>query len=604
MEQRTPVISIIGRPNVGKSSIFNRLMGIQHKAITHDRAGVTRDRHYGLYKWEGRNITSDVIFVDTGGFYPEELVKDEADMKKEDIFFKSMQSHARLAIRESDFILFVVDGREGLLPTDQVIAEILQKEGKPFALVVNKIDTSKQDGDELGFYSLGVFEEQMFCVSAAHGRGFESLKELIDDMIIEIKNFEQKEKEQIQKAIAPKNDVVARVCIIGAPNAGKSTTLNRLLGVNRALVTNIAGTTVDPIDGYFDLDFGKDAQKLKQRKSNTVNDRLLITEYDRIKSVHPDLFKDIMIAPIEGEVSFDEAIQEIKENEAQELQDSQESQDDQEFSELSEELNSEWENWSEGEDLNREEMIETVEEDLNTVRSIHLIDTAGIRKQSHVKEFVESQSVFRALRCITESDVVIYLVDATKGITHQDRRLLDIAYEKGKSIVIGLNKFDLLSEKLSSSYDRKEWLEDIRYKIPWLDFCQLTPFSAKYGDGIHRLKKALIETILIREQRVSTSELNYVVQEIVDRHPIIVQKARGTRFKVKYASLVKNDPPTFLLFSNRSKGIPANYQKYIKNNLRAYFGYKNTPVHLIFRSGYDLEQKAKKSSKSGGRKNL
>ena len=232
-----------------------------------------------------------------------------------------------------------------------------------------------------------------------------------------------------------------------------------------------------------------------------------------------------------------------------------------------------------------------------TIRSIHLVDTAGIRKQSHIKEFVESQSVFRALRCITESDVVIYLVDAEKGISHQDRRLLDIAYEKGKSVIIGLNKFDLLSENLKDTKARTEWIEDIRYKIPWLDFCQLIPFSAKYGNGIKKLRRSLKETILIREQKVPTSELNYVIQEIVDRHPIVVQKARGTRFKVKYASFVKSDPPTFLLFSNRSKGIPTNYQKYIKNNLNAYFGYRNTPVHLIFRSGYDLEQKAKHSNK-------
>lgn len=583
MSVTTPVISIIGRPNVGKSSVFNRLMRSQHKAITHDMPGVTRDRHYGLYQWEGNKVNADVIFVDTGGFYPKELVKDEKEMAKEDIFFRNMQSHALTAIRESDFILFVVDGREGVLPTDEAIAEILNKEGKPFCLVVNKLDTSKQDGEELAFYALGVDEEQMFTVSAAHGRGFEDLRDLIDDIILLTREQKESQADSLQKAIAPKSDVVARVCLIGAPNAGKSTTLNRLLGVERALVTNIAGTTVDPIDGYFDLDFGEDAKKLKPRRANTLNDKLLVAEYDRLKEAHPDLFKDIQIKALEEE-DQDDILEDIQTTEDAFVSD--------------EELSAEWSNWAsgvEGEITNiehHEEVLPTT-----TIRSIHLVDTAGIRKQSHIKEFVESQSVFRALRCITESDVVIYLVDAEKGISHQDRRLLDIAYEKGKSVIIGLNKFDLLSENLKDTKARTEWIEDIRYKIPWLDFCQLIPFSAKYGNGIKKLRRSLKETILIREQKVPTSELNYVIQEIVDRHPIVVQKARGTRFKVKYASFVKSDPPTFLLFSNRSKGIPTNYQKYIKNNLRAYFGYRNTPVHLIFRSGYDLEQKAKHSNK-------
>jgi GTP-binding protein len=590
MSVKTPVISIIGRPNVGKSSVFNRLMRSQHRAITHDMPGVTRDRHYGLYQWEGNKVTSDVIFVDTGGFYPKELVKDEKEMAKEDIFFRNMESHALTAIRESDFILFVVDGREGVLPTDEVIADILKKEGKPFVLIVNKLDTSKQDGEELAFYALGIDEEQMFTVSAAHGRGFEDLRDLVDDVILLTQEQEESYADSLQRAIAPKSEVVARVCLIGAPNAGKSTTLNRLLGVERALVTNIAGTTVDPIDGYFDLDFGADAAKLKPRRANTMNDKLLVAEYDRLKEAHPDLFKDIQIKAFEEDEQDDilEDMANVEESFAGE-----------------EELSAEWTDWAsggEGELASKDDNDEE-EEALpeSTIRSIHLIDTAGIRKQSHIKEFVESQSVFRALRCITESDIVIYLVDAEKGISHQDRRLLDIAYEKGKSVIIGLNKFDLLSEKVRDTKARQEWLEDIRYTIPWLDFCQLIPFSAKYGNGIKKLRKVLKETILIREQKVPTSELNYVIQEIIDRHPIVVQKAAGTRFKVKYASFVKSDPPTFLLFSNRSRGIPANYQKYIKNNLRAYFGYRNTPVHLIFRSGYDLEQKAKISNKRANR---
>jgi GTP-binding protein len=226
-------------------------------------------------------------------------------------------------------------------------------------------------------------------------------------------------------------------------------------------------------------------------------------------------------------------------------------------------------------------------------RSIHLVDTAGIRKQKSIKGFVESQSVYRSLRCISESDVVLYMVDATKGVGHQDRRLLDIALEKGKSVIICMNKMDLMKEKLKSSEDRKNWLQDLRDHLPWLAFCDIVPISAKHGKAIKRLKKVIKKSIITRHKVIPTGELNRAVFELVERNPVIVKKSGGKRLKVKYTSHIKSDPPTFLFFTNRSKGVPENYQRYLKNGLRQYFELDNAPVHLMFRTGKDLSKRGK-----------
>ncbi|MEX1098884.1 MAG: GTPase, partial [Bacteriovoracaceae bacterium] len=248
-------------------------------------------------------------------------------------------------------------------------------------------------------------------------------------------------------------------------------------------------------------------------------------------------------------------------------------------------------------DLAQEEDVQeqSPEED-SPYRSIKVIDTAGIRKQKQVKGFIEEQSVYRSLKAITESDIVIFMVDATKGITHQDRRLCDIALEKGKSIIICLNKVDLLKDIMSDGRKKREWLLDLRASIPWLGFCELIPLSAKKGSYISHLKRSLVSTMVIRSQKVSTSRLNKTVTHLVDRHPITLDKSAGKRFRVKYASMLKASPPTFLLFTNKSQGIPANYRRYLSNGLRREFQLVNTPVHLIFRTSGDIEKRLQKTA--------
>ncbi|MEI8348420.1 MAG: GTP-binding protein, partial [Pseudomonadota bacterium] len=219
---------------------------------------------------------------------------------------------------------------------------------------------------------------------------------------------------------------------------------------------------------------------------------------------------------------------------------------------------------------------------------VQVLDTAGIRKKKMVNGPIEIQAVYRALHSISEAEVVLYVVDATKGLAHQDCRLLDIAKEQGKSLVICLNKVDLLRNTMKDKKKQKEWLEEFRYRIPWLNFCELVPISAKTGMGMGALKKALAETILIRHGQIPTREINQVVSDLLGRNSLLVDSSTQKELKVRYATLVKSNPPTFLLFSNRSKGIPKTYRRYLQNGLRDAFTLKNTPIHIIFRRNSQL----------------
>lgn len=557
MKTSPPVVSFIGRPNVGKSSIFNRLMRKSFKSMTYDIPGVTRDRHYSILTLENNDLSAkeDLILVDTGGFYPEKV--EETQNKKESVrpFFNIMADHAKLAIDESDLILFVVDVREGLLPFDESIARYLRESKKPVWLLVNKFDTDKQLGDESEFYKLGL-DGEFLVVSAEHGRGLTDLKEKLYDFADKFQT-QKLEDEAVQKGVRPRHDVIGSVAIVGAPNAGKSTLLNNLIGAQRALVSNIAGTTVDPIEGYIDLNFGKDVallqgQENEFRKSNIE----LKNEYEEFKE---EMAESTLI-------DFDEEVED--------------------YEELEERLDQVMAD-------NVEDEVE-LEEEVDTYRSIKLIDTAGIRKQKSVKGFIEEQSVYRSLKAISECDVVLFMVDVTKGITHQDRRLCDIALEKGKSIVLCLNKVDLISHLINDPKKKREWMLDLRSQIPWLNFCELVTISALKNKNIASLKRALKSTLLVRNKKIGTGQLNRVVSYLVDKNPIVLENTRGAYFKVKYASMLKSAPPTFLLFTNKSKGIPTNFRRYLKNGLRREFNLMNSPVHIIFRTTTDMERRMKR----------
>jgi len=481
------IVSLIGRPNVGKSSIFNRLMQKQHKVITYDQPGVTRDGHYGLMPNEV-DLKKDIILVDTGGFYPEKVEEDDS-------FLPFMAEAAQIAIDESDLILLVMDIRDGLLSVDEKIVSIVRKSKKPFKILLNKCDTTKQELLIADFFALGISEEDLVMISAAHGRGVNGLKE----DIIKFSELTQGQSEKSRYLSAtPKGKLVGSLALIGAPNVGKSTLLNLFLGVERALVSPIAGTTVDPIEGHLPIHFTEEEKELLKL-----------------------------------------------------------SEEDNEF-------------------------------------CLKIVDTAGIRRKRAVTGFIESQSVYRSLRAITEADIVLYLIDAQTGITHQDRRLCDIVLEKGKSLVIGINKVDLIKETMQDNIAKREWMLDIEFDLPWARFCDIVPFSAKEKKGIKGIKQAIKETLFILNRKVETAEVNRCMTELVGRNPIMIKgsksKKRDAPLKIKYSTIVKMNPPTFLLFANRSHNIPTSYRRYLQNGIREYFDFKNTPVHLVFRTGKEKEQ--------------
>lgn len=589
--KRDMVVSLIGRPNVGKSSLFNRLMKRQHKALTLDRPGVTRDRHYGIANFdELMNIPEkEIVLVDTGGFYPQRVEEGKDSVSA---FFNIMKDHAKLAIDESDLVLFVVDAREGILPVDREIASAIRSRKKPFWLIVNKFDSDAQAGSEFEFYELGVDPEEMYTLSAAHGVGVTLLRENLQKRANDFAKSDLDSKPTLQHGVTPRENVVARVALIGAPNAGKSTMLNQLVGSERALVSDIPGTTVDPIEGFFDLYFGVDAAELDKRVELVQHDGPLYQQYESFRQNNPEFF-------VEMNASYEE--EDFDENEDNMLLeafgDFEEEQVDEEA--LDDEL---YAKAFESEEETTVEEIENIEEpsapEGSFWRTLHIVDTAGIRRQKSIDDALEEQSVYRSLRSITESDIVVYMVDATKGVGHQDRRLLDIALDKGKSVIVVLNKMDIKNRDFKEDKERREWIADLRATLPWLSFCDVIPLSALKGTGLSALKKSLKKTVLIRRRPVSTGELNRQVFDLIERHPIVVKRSSGKRLKIRYASMVKTDPPTVLLFSNKSKGIPETYKRYLKNGIRQAFTLDNTPVHLLFRTGHDLAQRMKKVKRS------
>jgi GTP-binding protein len=613
MNKRSMVVSIIGRPNVGKSTIFNRLMKKQYLAMTHDQPGVTRDRHYGILKleeaFEGDYTEEDLILVDTGGFYPDKIEIDPKKKNNVDPFFNIMADHAKLAIDESDLVLFVVDVRDGLLPFDKGISDYIRSTKKPFWLLLNKFDSEKQDGEQYDFFNLGLDDEDMHQISAEHNRGFNDLRE---KLMVAVKKFKANDKSQndeanLQNGVQPRNDVVSSVAIIGAPNAGKSTLLNCLVGAQRALVSEIAGTTVDPIEGYVDLYFGPDIE-------------LLSTQDNAFRKDNSKIYEEMKQYAETGDVVLDEVDEDdLTENEKKiyvEFGQTEEYKAFQEEEEITgsgaadfsfDESNTGKDYFSENEIINEieknwnapAEEVENLENAqwVNRWRSIKLVDTAGIRKSKLVEGFIETQSVYRSLRAISESDVVLFMIDSTLGITHQDRRLIDIALEKGKSLIVCLNKIDLLKDIFADAKKKKEWTQNLRDDVPWLSFCQLVTISAQKNRNINYLREALKRTIVTRNRKIPTGALNRCFSTLTDKNPVVIKKTSGGRLKIKYASMLKSSPPTFLLFSNKSQGIPDNYRRYLVNGLRTEFDLVNTPVHLIFRTSTDIERRMKKVEK-------
>ena len=436
-----PIVAIIGKPNVGKSTFFNYLAG-SRISIVQDTPGVTRDRIYAETNWRGRTFT----LVDTGGIEPD----------SEDIILSQMREQANLAIAMADVIIFLTDIKQGVTAADREISLMLKKSGKPIVLVCNKADNFDKDREEIyEFYNLGIGDP--FPISAANALG---IGDVLDEIYDKLPPKEQGEDE----------DDSIKVAVIGKPNVGKSSLINKILGENRAIVSDIAGTTRDAIDTEFENEKGKYV----------------------------------------------------------------------------------------------------------------LIDTAGIRRKSKVKESIEKFSIMRTLLAIERADVCLMMIDALEGITDQDAKIAGEAHEAGKGVIIVVNKWDAFEKETGTLEKYKKEIYD---QLKYLSYAPIIFVSAKTGQRVNKLFDLINYVAEQNAMRISTSVLNQVINEAI----AIVQPPtdKGKRLKIFYGTQASTKPPTFVIFVNSKELFHFSYERYLVNQIRKEFGLEGTPVRIIVREKRD-----------------
>ncbi len=430
------IVAVVGRPNVGKSTFFNRLIQ-RREAIVDATSGVTRDRHYGKSDWNGKEFS----LIDTGGY-----VKGS-----DDIFEAEIDKQVELAIDEADAIIFMVDVESGVTGMDQDVAKLLRRSKKPIFLAINKVDGASRVNAALEFYSLG-FEYQ-YNLSSINGSG---TGELLDDLVKALPDREEED-----------NSELPRFAVVGRPNAGKSSFINALIGKDRYIVTDIAGTTRDSID----------------------------TKYDRF--------------------GFE----------------------------------------------------------------FNLVDTAGIRKKSKVKEDLEFYSVMRSVRAIEHCDVIILIFDATRGFDGQVENIFWLAQRNNKGIVILANKWDLVEDKDTSSV--KDYEKYIRQQIePFVDV-PIVFVSVLTKQRIFKAIETAVEVYQNRSKKVKTSELNEVMLPIIQAYPPPAYKAKYV--KIKFCTQLPTPYPSFAFFCNLPQYVKDPYKRFIENKLRENFDFNGVPITVYFR---------------------
>ena len=432
-----PVVAIVGRPNIGKSTLFNTLAG-DRISIVQDTPGVTRDRIYADVTWLNYNFT----IVDTGGIEPE----------SNDIILKSMREQAEIAIETADVIMFVTDVRQGLVDADGKVADMLRRSKKPIVLVVNKVDSfEKFMPDVYEFYNLGLGDPQPISAASQLGLG-----DMLDEVV---KHFGE-------NALNEEEDERPRIAIIGKPNVGKSSIINKLLGEDRVIVSNIAGTTRDAIDTTI--------------KRNG-------TEYV-------------------------------------------------------------------------------------------FIDTAGLRRKNKIKEEIERYSIIRTVSAVERCNVAVLVIDATEGITDQDAKIAGIAHERGKGMIIAVNKWDAIEK---NDKTMKKFTEDVREKLSYMPYAELLFISAETGQRLPKLFEMIDMVIENHSLRVATGVLNEIMAEAVALNQPPSDK--GKRLRLYYITQVSVKPPTFVIFVNDKELMHFSYTRYIENKIREAFGFKGTPLKFIIR---------------------
>jgi GTP-binding protein len=469
-----PVVAIVGRPNVGKSTLFNRIVG-KRRAIVGDEPGITRDRLYGDAEWDGRKLR----IVDTGGILPE-----EKDLIPSEIF-----RQARVALDEAAAIIMVVDGRSELAGPDLELVRLLRKANRPLFLAVNKVDSEKQASLINDFHRLGV--KEMFPVSAEHARGVD---DLLDAVVATLPKLLTTEDTEVTEEPADQEDVIPagdkdaekeiKVAIIGHPNVGKSTLLNCLTSSDRAIVSPIPGTTRDAVD----------------------------------------------------------------------------------------------------------EVVE------RNGRVFRFIDTAGIRRKGKTHLMAEKLSVVMARKHLEDADIALLVIDATEGVSQLDASIAGYAHESGRSIIIVVNKWDLMisgqkksgrptkSERMRETKrpgDREAYEERLRYELKFLSYAPVAFISAQSGKGANQIFRLLEEVGSERRKRITTSEMNRFLEHIdFDRASVPMRQ----RVKILYMTQASVAPPTFVLFTNRAVKLHFAYQRFLENQIRAAFGFMGTPIWIKTRA--------------------
>lgn len=432
-----PIVAIVGRPNVGKSTLFNTLAG-ERISIVKDTPGVTRDRIYADVTWLNYNFT----LIDTGGIEPD----------SSDVILSQMREQAQIAIDTADVILFLTDVHQGLQDSDAKVADMLRRSHKPVVLVVNKVDNfEKYMPDVYEFYNLGIGEP--FAVSATDRLG-------LGDMLDEVVRYFPEPSEEWEEEDKP------RIAVVGKPNVGKSSLINKLAQEDRVIVSDIAGTTRDAID---------------------------------------------------TDVRYNG-------------------------------------------------------------RDYTFIDTAGLRRKSRIKEDIERYSIIRAVTAVERADVVILMIDATEGVTEQDAKIAGIAHDRGKGIIIAVNKWDAV-EKDNNSV--KEYTQDIRDVLSFMPYAEILFVSVKSGQRLGKIFELIDVVIENNSMRVATGVLNEIVAEAVAMQQPPTDK--GKRLKIYYITQAAVKPPTFVIFVNDKELMHFSYTRYLENRIRDTFGFRGTALKFIVR---------------------
>ena len=432
-----PIVAVVGRPNVGKSTLFNALAG-ENISIVKDTPGITRDRIYADITWLNHSFT----LIDTGGIEPD----------SKDIILSQMREQAQIAIDTADVIMFMVDVKQGMVDADSKVADMLRRSHKPVVLVVNKVDSfEKFMADTYEFYNLGIGDPHP--ISAANRLG---MGDLLDEVISHFPDCEEDDVE----------DDRIRVAIVGKPNVGKSSIINKLLGENRLIVSDIAGTTRDAVD---------------------------------------------------TEVSYQG-------------------------------------------------------------RDYVFIDTAGLRRKNKIKEELEHYMIVRTVSAVERADVVVMVIDASEGVTEQDAKIAGIAHDRGKAVIIAVNKWDAVEKDDKTIY---KVTEKVRNTLSFMQYAEIIFISAKTGQRLPKLYETIDMVSENHALRVATGVLNEIMTEAVALQQPPSDK--GKRLRLYYITQVSVKPPTFVIFVNDKELMHFSYTRYIENRIREAFGFKGTPLRFIIR---------------------